>query len=121
MKVTQIEVNVMWDETKRWRFSALRERQRQGALTAEEKVELDELYREIEEMEAVYLRPATERKQQETEKLRAINEMLRDVIQRKEEHLSRTKTTLTQLRAEREELDAELERILSQAEAEVGG
>lgn len=35
-------------------------------------------------MEAAYLRPATERKQQETEKLRAINEMLRNVIRRKE-------------------------------------
>jgi hypothetical protein len=109
----------MWDETKSQRFSTLRARARQGTLTAEEKMELDGLYRDIEGMEAAYLRPATERKQQETEKRQAINEALRDVIRRKEEHLARMQATLAQFRAEREALDAELEHILAQAEAEV--
>jgi hypothetical protein len=112
----------MGDEIKRQRFSTLRARERQGTLTAEEKTELDGLYRGVEEREAAYLQPATERKRQETEKLRAINAALRDVIRRKEEHLARMQVTLAQFRTERETLDAELERLLSQAaqaEAEV--
>ena len=42
----------MWDKTKRQRFSTLRERARQGALTPEEQMELRGLYRHLEEMEA---------------------------------------------------------------------
>ena len=72
----------MWDETKRQRFSTLRIREKQDVLTAEEQSELESLYRDIEAAEAAYLGPATERRRQETEKLRAINEALRDVIQR---------------------------------------
>ena len=110
----------MWDKTKRQRFSTLREIERQGALTPEEQTELHGLYRHLEEMEASYLLPGIERKQHETEKLRAINEALRDVIRRKEEHLTRMQGTLAQFRTEREALNAELERILAQAaEAEV--
>jgi hypothetical protein len=105
----------MWDKTKRQRFSLLRERERQGALTPEEQTELRGLYRHLEEMEASYLRPGMERKRHETEKLRAINEALHDVIRRKEEHLSRMQATLAQFRTEREALNAGLERILAQA------
>ena len=72
----------MWDETKRQRFNTLRIREKQGVLTAEEQSELESLYRDIEAAEAAYLGPATERRRQETEKLRAINEALRDVIRR---------------------------------------
>jgi hypothetical protein len=112
----------MWDKTKRQRFSLLRERERQGALTPEEQTELHGLYRHLEEMEASYLLPGMERKRHETAKLRAINEALRDVIRRREEHLARMQGTLAQFRTEREALNAELERILAQAaqaEAEV--
>jgi hypothetical protein len=105
----------MWDEATRRRFSALRERERQAALTAEEKAELDRLDHEIEEMEAAYLTPATEHKRQETENLRAINEALRAVIRRKEERLAQMKAAFSEWQAEREELDAELEHLLSQA------
>ena len=114
----------MWDEITRQRFSSLRIRERQGVLTAEEQTELDGLYRDIEATEAAYLGPATERRRQETEKLRAINEALRDVIQRKEVHLARMKVALAQFRAEHKALDAELEQLLTQAaraEAEVTG
>ena len=111
----------MWDESKRQRFSALRERERQGTLTAEESTELAGLYHAIEEMEATYLRPATRGKQQEREKLHALNEALRDVIRRKKAHLARMKATLAQWRIEREALNTELERLLVQAAAEVGG
>ena len=79
----------MWDKTKCQRFRMLSARQRQGTLTAKEQTELDGLFRDLEEMEASYLHPATERKRQEAEKLRAINVALRDVIQRREEHLAR--------------------------------
>jgi hypothetical protein len=112
----------MWDKTKRQRFSLLRERERQGALTIEEQTELCGLYRHLEEMEASSLLPGIEHKQHETDKLRAINEALRDVIRRKEEHLARMQATLAQFHTEREALNAELERILAQAaqaEAEV--
>ena len=112
----------MWDKTKRQRFSTLRERARQGALTPEEQMELRGLYRHLEEMEASSLLPGIERKRHETEKLQAINAALRDVIRRKEEHLARMQATLAQFRAEREALNVELERILAQAaraEAEV--
>jgi hypothetical protein len=101
----------MWDETTRQRFSSLRIRERQGALTTEEQTELAGLYRDIEATEAAYLGSATERRRQETEKLRAINEALRDVIQRKEAHLARMKGALAQFRAEHKALDAELEQL----------
>jgi hypothetical protein len=86
----------MWDKTKRQRFHTLCARQRQGPLTATEQAELDGLSRDLEEMEASYLHPATERKRQEAEKLRAINVALRDVIRRRDEHLARMKATLAQ-------------------------
>jgi hypothetical protein len=115
------EGRIMWNESKRQRFRALCARERQGILTAEEKTELEGLYHAIEEMEATYLRPATKSKQQEREKLHALNEALRDVIRRKEAHLARMKAALAQWRVEREALDTELERLLAQATAEVGG
>ena len=114
----------MWDEAKRQRFSTLRTREKRGVMTAEEQSELESLYRDIEATEVAYLGPATERRRQETEKLRAINEALRDVIQRKEAHLVRMKVALAQFRAEHKALDAELEQLLAQAaqaEAEVTG
>jgi hypothetical protein len=93
---TCAEVRSMWDKTKRQRFHTLCARQRQGPLTAKEQAELDGLSRDLEEMEASYLRPATARKRQEAEKLRAINVALRDVIRRRDEHLARMKATLAQ-------------------------
>ena len=111
----------MWDKTKHQRFSILRERARQGALTTEEQAELHGLYRHLEDVEASSLLPGIERKRHETEKLQAINAALRDVIRRKEEHLARMQATLAQFRAEREALNVELERILAQAaQAEAG-
>jgi hypothetical protein len=83
----------MWNEARRQRFAALRKRAKQGALTPEERVELDGLYHEIEEMEAAYLSPATERKRQEAENLHAINEALREVTRRKEERLAQMKAS----------------------------
>ena len=110
----------MWDKTQHQRFSILRERERQGILTAEEQTELHGLYRHLEAVEVSFLLPGIARRRHETEKLRAINEALRDVIRRKEEHLTRMQGTLAQFRMEREALNAELERILAQAaEAEV--
>jgi hypothetical protein len=103
----------MWNETKGRSFSLLCVHERQGTLIAEEQATLDGLYSDIEEMEAVSLRPATERRQQETEQLRVINMALRDVMRRKEEHLARMKATLAKLRVEREALDAELEQVLA--------
>jgi chromosome segregation ATPase len=114
----------MWDDTTRQRFHALRERERQGALTTAEQAELHGLYGELEEMEASALRPAIERKRHETAKLQAINAALRDVIQRKEAHLAQMRATFAQLRTEREALNTELEQLLAQAaqaEAEVAG
>ena len=105
----------MWDKTKRQRFSLLRERERQGALTTEEQTELRGLYRHLEEMEASSFCLALNANDMRQEKLRAINEALRDVIRRKEEHLARMQATLAQFRTEREALNAELERILAQA------
>jgi hypothetical protein len=84
--ISEVHLRVRtWDDTARQRFHALRERERQGALTAVE-AELRGLYGDLEEMEASALRPAIARKRHETEKLRAINEALRDVIQDLGEH-----------------------------------
>ena len=105
----------MGNGSKRQRFTALRERERQGALTPEEQAALAALYREIDEMEASSLRAAIERKRQQTETLHALNERLREVIRRKEERLAELRAAFSQWRAEREELDAELARLLSQA------
>jgi chromosome segregation ATPase len=108
-------MTIMGNEAKRQLFTALRERERQGSLTPEEKAELTALYREMDEMEASSLRATIERKRQEAETLRALNERLREVIRRKEERLTEMRAAFSHWRAEREELDAELERLLSQA------
>ena len=101
----------MWDKTKRQRFSLLRERERQGALTQKSRRNCTDCIATLRKWRHLTFCLALNAND-ETEKLRAINEALRDVIRRKEEHLTRMQGTLAQFRTEREALNAELERIL---------
>jgi hypothetical protein len=56
----------MWDETRRQRYTQLRNREWEGTLTVEEQTELTTMMQELCNLEATYLQPATERLQQET-------------------------------------------------------
>ncbi|MDQ3814801.1 MAG: hypothetical protein M3347_12735 [Armatimonadota bacterium] len=102
----------MCDEQKRERFQTLRERELEGALTPAEQTELSLLIQEIENAEAAYLGPATERLRREREQLEAQNHALEDLVRRKQALAERLRTVLEESAAERHTIDKELARIL---------
>lgn len=68
----------MWDDQKRQRFNELREPGRQ--LNAAEKTEVAALVKELEDMEAAYLKPANERLRNERLTIEKRNTRLAEVI-----------------------------------------
>jgi hypothetical protein len=103
----------MLDPEKRERFRELREREQAGALADTDQAELHRLIEEIENAEAIYLNPATEKLRQEREAMDAQNQALQDLIQRKEALVERLQTFLAQVEAERKAINDEVARILS--------
>ncbi len=74
----------MWDEQKRERFQTLRQRELDDTLTEAEQAELSQMIQEIEDAEAAYLRPATERLRCERERIEEQNRELQGLVQREE-------------------------------------
>ncbi len=105
----------MWNAEKAARLENLREREAEGSLTASEHAELALMFREIEEAEATYLRPATERLVQETQRIAAQNQALEALLRREETLAARLLDTVNDLEAERRAIDRELARILGKA------
>lgn len=102
----------MLDPAKRERFQELRRREDEGALAPEEHGELSTLIQEIEDAEAAYLEPATERLARECEILQAQNRELEALVRRKEALRARLESTLANAQAERQAIDEEAARIL---------
>jgi hypothetical protein len=102
----------MLPSPKRERFGELRRKEDEGALTPEERAELSALIHEIEDAEAVYLDPATERLARECETLETQNRELEALLQRKQALRARLETMLTEAQAERQAIEEEVSRIL---------
>lgn len=109
----------MWDEIKQQQLDALRRREMAGALTAEERRQLDQLLGEIEQEEWISLRPALERLRHERERtqsesahIRMQNAVLAVLVEREEDLLARAKVQLAILLNEQNVIQAEYERTI---------
>src|SRR5271165_3942469 len=103
----------MWDEQKRLRFQELRQRELAQALTEAERAELTLLVEELEAEEARYLKPATEKLQQEREAIESRNRALEALVSRKEALVARLRKLLAETQAERQAIESELAAILA--------
>lgn len=103
----------MWDEQKRERFQTLRQRELEDTLTETEQEELSQMIQEIEDAEAVYLRPATERLRRERERIEQQNRELQVLVQREEAIVARLQSVLAETEAERRAIQKERARILA--------
>lgn len=97
---------VMWGDQKRRRFEELRAPGRH--LNAAEQAELEALVKELEDAEAVYLQPATERRRQENDRLAKRNLHLAELVKRKEALVQRLENVLTEAQAEQRAIETEL-------------
>jgi hypothetical protein len=104
----------MLDPLKRTRFRELRRREDEGALSPEEQDELSLLIQEIEDAEAAYLGPATERLRREHEAIEAQNESMHAFLSRGEALVAQLESLLTTLEEERQALDEARARMASQ-------
>jgi hypothetical protein len=105
----------MWNKEQKQRFQALRSRERQNVLTVQEQAELAQMIQELEEEEAAYLRPATERLELRNLQLAAQNEALNTLLKR-EERLNRyLLKVLSKVDSERQAIAAELASILERS------
>jgi hypothetical protein len=102
----------MFTEQQRKRFAALREREQISTLTEAEQAELEQLIRQVETVEAAYLRPAVERTRQERLQKEAQNVALKTLIRRQERLVRRLERFLALSRAEHEAINTELAHIL---------
>jgi hypothetical protein len=104
----------MLTESERARFNELRDRAAQGeTLTAREADEVSAFIRRIEEAEAVYLLPATERIHYEAQASAERARSLEALAAREERLIERLSDLLTELKAESAEIAAERARLLS--------
>ena len=101
----------MWDDEKRKRFNALRKPGRR--LDAADQAELAALVKELEEMEAAYLKPATQRLRHENDRLEKRNRELQDLIKRKEALVTRLEAILAEAKAEEHAIESELASALA--------
>lgn len=101
----------MWNDQKRMRFEELREPGRQ--LDATEKAELAGLVKDLEDAEAVYLKPCNERMRQENEGSEMNNDQLDKLVQRKEALAQRLTKVLAESQAERRAIESELATVLA--------
>jgi len=97
----------MLDEATQQRFDQIRDRLRQGPLSESEQAELDGIVRQIEEAEAVYLRPANERMRAETKQLEEQNRVLLDIVRRKKRLANNLERYLESVRAKQDALNVE--------------
>jgi hypothetical protein len=107
----------MWDDEKRKRFEELREPGRQ--MDAAEQVELAALVKELEDAEAAYLRPATERLRLENDRRAQRNLELAELIKRKEALVERLESVLAEAQAEERAIENELASVAVGEESNV--
>jgi hypothetical protein len=103
----------MWDDYKRRRLEQLRRDQTATALTGDDLAELDQLVRELEAAEAVYLTAATSRLGHERAILESQNRTLEALARRKEALAARLHDVLVETNAERRSIESELAATLA--------
>jgi len=96
----------MWDNQKRTRFEELREPGRQSNI--EEQTELAALVKELEDEEAAYLKPATERLRRENDCAQKRNLELAELFKRKEALVERLENVLAEAQAEERDIATKL-------------
>lgn len=114
----------MWDETKQQQLNELQRRELESALTAEERLRLDCLFYELEQVEWQTLNPSLEQLrgeqaevQQNISAANTQNTVLSAIALRQDDLLKRAKAQLTAMRSEYEALRAERERVLGKLAA----
>jgi hypothetical protein len=105
------EASIMWDDLKRKRLNELRGAGRQ--LTEPEQAEVAALVKEIEDMEAVYLKPANERLRQETARLEERNRNLESLVKRRKALAQRLEHALKEALAEEQAIESELASVIA--------
>ncbi|MCW3055901.1 MAG: hypothetical protein JWN14_5071 [Chthonomonadales bacterium] len=93
-------------------FRALQTKEDNGTLSLSEHTELQAFVQLIDEKEAGYLRPATERIRQERRLLEEQNRALEVLVHRKERLTKRLERVLALSISEREKINAEVAAIL---------
>ncbi|HEX5082973.1 MAG TPA: hypothetical protein VFY40_13080 [Blastocatellia bacterium] len=109
----------MWNEEKQQLLDKLREKEFAGTLTSDEQEQLEQLFAEIDQEEAVMLQPFFERSEieqqqmrKEIERLKKKNAVLDAIIEQEEQLLKRAKAVVQELLSEKQRLRAEYERAL---------
>lgn len=103
----------MLTESQRQRFRALQRGEEEDTLSPTERAELQAFVQLIEQKEAVYLRPATERIRQERLRLEEQNRALQALLRRKERLARRLERILALSASEREKINAQVTAILN--------
>jgi len=107
--------NPIFTSEQRARFRQLRNAQDAGAaLSPDEQAKLAALFQHIEDVEAAYLRPATEQMRREVAEKEARNNALEALVQRKQAMIERLETILNELETERRAIDDEMRRLMSE-------
>jgi len=102
----------MLTEQQRRRFRTLQTKEDDSTLSLSEQTELQAFVQLIEEKEAGYLRPATERLRQERLLLEEQNGALEALVHRKERLAKRLERVLALSISEREKINAQVAAIL---------
>lgn len=103
----------MLTDSQRQRFRALQNAEDNGTLSVSDQAELQAFVQLIEDKEAAYLRPATERIRQERLRLQEQNQELQILLRRKERLERRLERMLALSAAEREKINAQVAAILN--------
>src|SRR2546423_5716096 len=107
----------MWDEERHARFQALRTANRQGSLSEADRAELAGLIRELEDEEAAYLRPASQRLEEEARQLEAHTAPLREILKREKRLAARLERELSAAQKEQDSLRDEKAQIVAAGKA----
>ena len=102
----------MWNEDQRKRFQELRTGDREKTLTQTEQTELARMIHELEEEEAAYLRPATQRLEQRNRETDAQNAALKILVDRQKRLNRYLQRVLQKVDRERQEISMELASIM---------
>ena len=107
----------MLNDEQKQRFQALRAREQEKELTTAEQVELAQMIQELEDKEAAYLRPATQRLEQRNLEMAARNAALKTLVEREKRLSHYLQRVLKKVDSERQAISTELASILEVSSA----
>jgi CTP-dependent riboflavin kinase len=108
----------MWDDGKQSQLNALREKEEQGTLSADEKQELEALYAELDAEESERLRPALERTDEELAEQQQHNAQLAALVEKRKQLLARMDSQIAEWLNEHERLKAEAAQLVGVGESD---